>query len=122
MKLGVKFDDNITDENTEFLIETIKSEIIKYIKDIQTKEGVIKFNINAMLDEIKQNVPSISYFEYYGLNNYESTECQTIYKEDALDEDTDNEYLCIQNVIDELNSDLSNNDVKFVPNISLVTL
>lgn len=74
LKLGVKFDDNITDENTEFLIETIKTEIIEYIKDIQTKEGVIKFNINAMLDEIKQNVPSISYFEYYGLNNYELLE------------------------------------------------
>jgi hypothetical protein len=122
LRLGVKFEDNITEKNTEFLIETIKTEIINYVKNIQTDNKSPEFNINAMLDSIKQNVPSILYFEYYGLNNYESTECQTIYKEDSLEENIDNEYLCIQNVIDEANSDLTNNDVKFVPNISITVL
>lgn len=122
LRLGVKFEDNITEKNTEFLIETIKTEIINYVKNIQTDNKSPEFNINAMLDNIKQNVPSILYFEYYGLNNYESTECQTIYKEDSLEENIDNEYLCIQNVIDEANSDLTNNDVKFVPNISIIVL
>ena len=75
-----------------------------------------------MFDEIKNEIPSIKYFEYYGLNNYDSTECQTIYHDQESDDELNNEYLCIQNVIDEANSNISNNEVIFVPNITISIL
>lgn len=122
LKLGVKFDDNITDENAAFLTSSIKSEIVDYVKNLQNNSTYLtEFNINKMLDTIKDSVPSISYFEYYGLNDYSSTDCQTIYHENTAD-DKDNEYLCVQTVIDENNSDIANGNVVFVPNINIVIL
>lgn len=122
LKLGVKFDDNITSDNAEFLVSSIKSEIVEYVKNLQNNSSYItEFNINKMLDTIKDSVPSISYFEYYGLNDYSSSDCQTIYHENTAD-DKDNEYLCIQTVIDENNSDIAAGNVVFIPNISLVIL
>lgn len=122
LNLGVKFDDNITTENGEFLVENIKSEIINYIKDIQnTTSSIIEFNINKMLDTIKTAIPSISYFEYYSLNNYDSTKCQTIFHDNTIN-DENNEYLCIATTIDEVNSDINNLDVIFIPDISITVL
>lgn len=122
LKLGVKFDDNITDENSSFLVSSIKSEIVEYLKNLQNNSSYLtEFNINKMLDTIKDSVPSISYFEYYGLNNYSSSDCQTIYHENTVD-DKDNEYLCIQTVIDENNSDINAENVVFVPNIDISVL
>ena len=122
LKLGVKFDDNITNDNAEFLVSSIKSEIVEYIKDLQNNSNYLtELNINKMLDTIKNSVPSISYFEYYSLNDYSSTDCQTIYRENTAD-DKDNEYLCVQTVIDETNSDIANGDVVFVPNINIAIL
>lgn len=124
LKLGVKFDINITDENAVFLISNVKDKIIQYIKDIQANSATTdtEFNIHKMLDSIKDEIPSISYFEYYGLNNYSSSECQTIYHPQESDDELNNEYLCVQNTIDEANSNLSNNEVVFVPNITISIL
>ena len=123
LRLGVKFDDNITPDNAAFLIETIKNKIINYIKDSQSDISVdTELNINKMLDDIKEDIPSIRYFEYYGINNYESSECQTIYHPKESDDNMNNEYLCVQNIIDEANSNLSDNMVTFVPNINIVNL
>lgn len=124
LSIGVKFDDNITTENAEFLIGNIKEKIISYVKDVQSNSSSTdtELNINKMLDTIKTDIPSIKYFEYYKLNNYESTECQTIYHPKESDDELNNEYLCIQNVIDEANSNLSNNEVTFIPNIAIVNL
>lgn len=124
LKLGVKFDTNITDENSQFLVSNIKNKIVDYVKDIQSNSSSTgtEFNIIKMLDDIKSDIPSISYFEYYGLNNYDSTECQTIYHNQESDDEMNNEYLCIQNTVDEVNSNVSNNEVMFVPNISITVL
>jgi len=124
LNLGVKFDSNITSENSQFLISNIKEKIILYIKNIQNKSDStdVEFNIIKMFDEIKNEIPSIKYFEYYGLNNYDSTECQTIYHDQESDDELNNEYLCIQNVVDEANSNISNNDVVFAPNITISIL
>lgn len=124
LKLGVKFDTNITDENSTFLVSTIKSKIVSYVKDVQAESTSTdtEFNIIKMLDNIKNEIPSISYFEYYGLNNYDSTECQTIFHAQESDDSLNNEYLCIQNTVDEANSDITNNEVMFVPNISIAIL
>lgn len=124
LNIGVKFDTNITEENTQFLISNIKDKIIEYIKNIQSDSASTdtEFNVIKMLDSIKNEIPSINYFEYYGLNNYDSTECQTIYHNQESDEELNNEYLCIQNTVDEVNSNISNNEVEFVPNITVSIL
>lgn len=122
LDLGVKFDDNITTENAEFLVESIKTQIISYIKELQnTTNATIEFNINKMLDTIKTDIPSISYFEYYSLNDYGSTKCQTIFHDNAVN-DENNEYLCVATTIDESNSDINSQDVVFTPDISITIL
>ena len=120
LKLGVKFQSNITSSNAVYLISTIKEEILNYINSIQedTTTSVIELNIYGMLDSIKENVPGIEYFEYYGLNNYDSTECQTIFYTRTTD-NTNNEYLSIETSINEDTSSIEERMVEFEPNIQI---
>lgn len=123
MRLGIKFESNITKNNQEYIIDIVKSEIEKYVFEIQenTSSEILEFNILGMLDNIKNNVSGIEYFEYYGLNDYDSSECQTIFCSRAVD-DTENEYLCIRSKIDEELSDISNEYIEFEPDISITIL
>ena len=121
--MGIKFESNITSDNQEYIIDTVKTEIEKYILNIQENASseIIEFNILGMLDSIKNDVSGIEYFEFYGLNEYDSSECQTIFCT-RLVVDTDNEYLCIRSKIDEEISDIPNEYIEFEPDISISVL
>ena len=123
LKIGVKFDDSITDINKTYLVSTIKSKIIEYISDIQsaTTTNRIEISIDEMLKSVKDDVPNIRYFEYYGLNNYTPQQLQTIYCDKGTTS-VNSEYLSIKNEIDEANSNISNLDVSFNPAISVAIL
>ena len=81
----------------------------------------IEINIDEMLKSVKDNVPNIRYFEYYGLNNYTPQQLQTIYCDKGTTS-VNSEYLSIKNEIDEANSNISNLDVSFKPAISVAIL
>ena len=123
LSLGVKFQSNITSSNAVYLISTIKEEILDYINTIQedTTTNTIELNIYEMLDSIKTSVPGIEYFEYYALNDYDSTECQTIFYTKSSDS-SDNEYLCIETSINEDESSIDERMVEFEPNIQIALL
>ena len=124
--LGVKFETNITDSNTKYLIENIQEAIEKYIDKIQeqTNTNKITFNINDMLDSIKTDIPGIDYFEYYKLNEYSSSVCQTIYCDRTVDntDSSENEYLSVETAIDESESAIEEGTVVFKPNIDITIL
>ena len=123
IRLGIKFESNITSDNQEYIIDTVKTEIEKYILNIQENASseIIEFNILGMLDSIKNDVSGIEYFEFYGLNEYDSSECQTIFCTRLVD-DTDNEYLCVRSKINEEISDIPNEYIEFEPDISISVL
>ena len=121
--LGVKFESGITEENQSYLIDNIKTFIAKYISDkqnVQNSDTSVEINILRMLDECKEEVPNIEYFQYYSLNNYDSTICQTIYYE--RQSESENEFLSIQSTLDESESDLDTQEVVFIPNITIDVL
>ena len=126
LNIGVKFESNITSSNSKYLIENIQSSISKYIDNIQELENTNKivFNINDMLDNIKDNIPGIEYFEYYRLNNYSSSVCQTIYCDRSIDvtDNSENEHLSIEATIDEDMSSIDDGIISFKPNINISIL
>lgn len=126
LNLGVKFESNITSSNTKYLIENIQDSIEKYIDEIQeqTNSNKITFNVNDMLDSIKADTPGIDYFEYYGLNGYSSSICQTIYCDRTIDntDSSENEYLSVEAAIDESESAIDEGTVVFKPNIDITIL
>jgi hypothetical protein len=126
ISLGVKFDDNVSDDDKKYLVNEIIIEIPKYINEIQsiTNDTIIRLNFNTMLDVLKTKVPNIEYFELYTINNYDANSCQTIFwKKDILDSSVlDEEYLSIRNDVDEINSDIPNQEVVFKPAIEITLL
>ena len=126
LNLGVKFESNITSSNAKYLIENIQDKISEYLDNIQelTNTNKIVFNINDMLDTIKDNIPGIEYFEYYKLNNYSSNVCQTIYCDRSIDatDSSENEHLSIEAAIDEDESSIEDGIVSFKPNINISIL
>lgn len=126
INMGVKFKSNITSSNVKYLIENIQSYIEKYIDEIQTSTNTDKivFNINDMLDSIKTDIPGIDYFEYYSLNGYSSSVCQTIYCDKTINstDNLENEYLSIESSIDESESAIEEGTVVFKPNINISIL
>ena len=118
--LGVKFDSGITEENQAYLIDNIKTFIAKYVSDkqnVQNSDTSVEINILKMLEECKEEVPNIDYFQFYSLNNYDSTICQTIYYE--RQSESENEYLSVQSTLDESESNLDTQEVVFIPNITI---
>jgi hypothetical protein len=126
LSLGVKFADNLFDDDKKYLVNEINNEIINYIKEIQksTTDIIIRLNFNMMLDAIKGKVPNILYFELYSINSYDANTCQTIfYKKELLDNKLiTKEYLSIRNNVDEMASDISNQIVVFTPAIDISLL
>jgi hypothetical protein len=126
LSLGVKFSENIFDDDKKYLVSEIISEIINYIKDIQESsiDAIIRLNFNMMLDEIKDKVPNILYFELYSINSYDTNTCQTIFYKKELVENKiiTKEYLSVKNNVDELSSDISNQVVVFTPAINISVL
>lgn len=122
LKLGVKFEINVTENNHAFLIEEIKDTITKYIQEIQnTSDETLKINIFELLEKVREDVPSIEHFEYYGLNTYDSNICQTLFCDRTLD-NTINEYLSIKTTIDEIYSDFETDNITFVKAIDISIL
>jgi hypothetical protein len=130
LSLGVKFKDNVFDDDKPYLVDQIITEIQEYIKEIQVTngEGIIRLNFTTMLDTIKDRVPNILYFELYTVNSYDATACQTIFWKKEI-EDINNtsqsifdEYLSIRNDVDEEKSDIANQMVVFKPSIYIVVL
>jgi hypothetical protein len=130
LSLGVRFNDNVFDDDKPYLVEQIKDEIQSYIKDVQSVEGegVIRINFNTMLDTIKTIVPNISFFELYTVNQYDANICQTVFwKKEIADanntkQNITDEYLSIKNDVDELLSDITNQQVVFKPAIEITIL
>jgi hypothetical protein len=126
ISLGVKFDDNVSDDNKKYLVSEINNGIVNYVKNIQESATslVIRLNFNTMLDVIKSEVPNISYFELYSINSYDANICQTIFYKKELVEDKviTKEYLSIKNNVDEMASDISNQVVVFTPAIDITLL
>lgn len=124
IKLGVKFSSSVTDANKTYLVSSIKSKIIAYIANLQTdtSSATLTLSIDKMLNSIKSDVPNIEYFEYYSLNNYDSSILQTINYTKANNPAISSEYLSIKNAIDEANSDLSTQSIVFVPDITITIL
>jgi hypothetical protein len=130
LSLGVKFKDNVFDDDKPYLVDQINTEIQEYIKEIQaaTSEGIIRINFTTMLDTIKDSVPNILYFELYTINNYDANICQTIFWKKEI-EDVNNttqnifdEYLSIKNDVDEEKSNITNQAVEFKPAIYITIL
>jgi hypothetical protein len=130
LSLGVKFKDNVFDDDKSYLVNEILEEIISYVKNIQSTNGeaYVTLNFITMLDTIRDNVPNIAYFELYTINNYDAHICQTIFWKKEI-EDIYNisqnifeEYLSIKNDVDEENSDISNQIVAFKPAINITVL
>lgn len=125
-KAGVKFDDSVTDSNKIYLVSSIKTKINEYVHDIQrdtSKSSRIELNVDEMLNHIKDEVPNIKYFEFYGINDYSSMEVQTIYCDRTeLSGDKVSEYLSIKNEVDESSSDIANREITLKPAISLSIL
>jgi hypothetical protein len=130
LSLGVKFKDNVFDDDKPYLVTQIIDNIQEYVKEIQSTntEGVIRLNFTTMLDTIKDRVPNILYFELYTVNNYDANICQTIFWKREV-EDINNtsqniydEYLSIKNDVDESKSDIANQMVVFKPAIYISVL
>lgn len=123
INIGVKFDDSITSTNRSFLVSSIGTKIEEYIIDIQnTTETMIELNVDEMLNAIKDEIPNIKYFEFYGINNYSSKELQTIYCDKSTNNGLLPEYLSIKNKINEEKSDISNRQIELVPAINITIL
>jgi hypothetical protein len=126
LSIGVKLDDNLSDDDKRYLVGEIKNEIIAYIRDIQesTSDVTIRLNFNMMLDDIKDKVPNIVYFELYSINSYDANVCQTIFcnKELLRNKVVTKEYLSIRNNVDEAASDTSNQLIVFTPDINIILL
>ena len=123
INIGVKFDDSITSTNRSFLVSSIGTKIEEYIIDIQnTTETMIELNVDEMLNAIKDEIPNIKYFEFYGINNYSSKELQTIYCDKSTNNGLLPEYLSIKNKINEEKSDISNRQIELVPAINIAIL
>jgi hypothetical protein len=126
ISLGVKFEDNVSDDDKKYLISEINNEIINYIKEIQESpsELITRLNFNMMFDAIKNEVPNIVYFELYSINSYDANTCQTIfYKKELLENKAaTKEYLSIRNNVDETFSDISKQLVVFTPAIDITPL
>lgn len=120
--LGIKFDENVSDEDKTYLIESVKDQIVTYVADIQdTTSNTVEFNVHNMLEAVKENVPNIEHFEFYGLNGYTARQCQTLFytrQNDSLL----NEYLSVKTMIDEETLDYNNNVIDFVPAITVTVL
>ena len=113
--IGVKVGGNMFGTDADYLVDTIKSEIINYVN---TWTGSV-FSINTMLEELKKLIPNIDYFEFYGLNTYDAGVCQTIYVDAADLQNRFDEVLCIKYIVDESSivDDVSN--IKFIPDINI---
>ena len=123
INIGVKFDDSITSTNRSFLVSSIGTKIEEYIIDIQnTTETMIELNVDEMLNAIKDEIPNIKYFEFYGINDYSSKELQTIYCDKSTNNGLLPEYLSIKNKINEEKSDISNRQIELVPAINITIL
>ena len=119
-KLGVKFNNEISEENSKYLVNDIKNSIINYINYIQENNdiGNVEFNINKMLEYIKDEVPGIDYFEIYKINNYSPNECQTIYYDSSSDSN-ETEYLSVQKIVDISTSNFTDNLIYFKSDIDI---
>ena len=83
---------------------------------------MIELNVDEMLNAIKDEIPNIKYFEFYGINNYSSKELQTIYCDKSTNSGLLPEYLSIKNKINEEKSDISNRQIELVPAINIIIL
>ena len=100
-----------------------EQKIEEYIIDIQnTTETMIELNVDEMLNAIKDEIPNIKYFEFYGINDYSSKELQTIYCDKSTNNGLLPEYLSIKNKINEEKSDISNRQIELVPAINITIL
>jgi hypothetical protein len=127
LSIGVKFNDNIVEENKVYLITMLEKEIQNYIQEVQdnTTDETIRLNFNAMLDSMKTNVPNISYFELYSVNIYDASRCQTIFwKRNSQDKNAYfiDEYLSIKSNVDESLSDIPSQTVVFKSAIDITAL
>jgi hypothetical protein len=80
-----------------------------------------------MLNTIIANIPSIKYFEFYGLNNYDSSVCQTITKDSTATTNTityqpNNEALTVRYIVNTTKSNFTTGDIVFTPDITITEL
>jgi hypothetical protein len=127
LSIGVKFNENVIDDNKMFLVKEIENQIHIYIDNVQSSnmDEVVRINFNAMLDSMKSNIPNISYFELYSINNYDANRCQTIFWRRGVQSKntySPDEYLSIKSDVDESKSDISNQAVVFKPAVDIAII
>jgi hypothetical protein len=126
IKLGIKFNDNVLSTDYDYLITQIKTAIVTYITALASSTSTT-FSVQKMLTAIKNDISGINYFEFYGINNYSASACQTITKDtttttNAVSYTPNNEALTIRYVVDDDNSDFITGDITFIPDITITTL
>lgn len=114
LEMGVKFSDDLSDEDKEYnanlIVEKTKEYIYNHDNDV--------FSINDLFIYLKSNISNIVFFEHYYLNNYDSNTCQALYKDTSISA-VKNESLCVKMDIDDENSDFNEEIFSFKPAITV---
>jgi hypothetical protein len=112
----------LSDITKERFVKEINSDISSYLKKVQiSTSNYIAISIDQMLTEIKSNNQDIKYFEFYGLNNYTPSQCQTIFW-DKIANPVEGEIISIKQTVDNETSDIPNGLANFKLDVDMKIL
>ena len=120
LKIGVKFNSELTDNEKIANKELMKTLIKKYILEKSSENLSIT---DSLFSYLKEEIPSIQSLAHYEMNNFLSSQTQFITK--ILNADSvDNEILCLKYEVDEYTSDFTENyeKINLIPAITIVDI